>query len=721
MKHEIKIKKKPFHLIEKLVTQTKVRPLLITLLSLTILIISMLFIPKLKLELDLYGSRDNNFPTLDRLQEMSDDFQDSNSMHLLLTWPNEPQGAQLCHALEKLKIAEGQVTATKSVQNIFKLRQVHSEPRQYWYPLTLKDPCEHPNEFYHVIISGLEPQHPYAHMVPSSKQLLVQVLFNPDFDVSAVGKWLDLAQDPSYKVAAAGPVMYRYHMKEILKTDSKYHLLILIFFILFFRFVLGTWRAGLYYLVTLGLSFTFLSAIMAMLNYPIDTLSSNLFLITAIAGTSDYFFVVWGMIKGKTLFESLIHYSRAAFFTSITTIIGFLSLLTSDLEIVQRFGVSAAIGAAVEWIVTFLIFPAFIFLFKFKDNFVTSRMDSKIISSVRRMNSWSPPSVLLIFGIVITMAAPFLFSKLKFEEIPLKNFPVSHQLRKDYDQFKAATGWQGVLHLVVPKATKSSVISKCLADIKSENVIRTDNPFDIENYFLKGLPSLRQDAVSRDLRHSGMLKSYHSDYSTRSALYLKSTNPSDLDALNLSITKHCPPQSYLVGQSEVYREVSDVLSRTLFDSFITSLFLVLLIIFFIQWRTQNKNYLAVAVSALFGPLFMISMMALFSVPISPINSMFLAILVGMTGDNAIQYLFSAENNDLSFGVKENGSASILIGILMCGGSLFFLFQTLMPMKILGILFATGFAINLSGDLWFLNGLLKLKNQLVNKNVDCAKH
>jgi predicted RND superfamily exporter protein len=142
------------------------------------------------------------------------------------------------------------------------------------------------------------------------------------------------------------------------------------------------------------------------------------------------------------------------------------------------------------------------------------------------------------------------------------------------------------------------------------------------------------------------------------------------------------------------------------ESFALSIFFVLMILLWLL-RIENKltYFLPLALSSLMGPLAILSLISLFQIPVTIVTSIFLAVMVGLAGDNAIQFLFGSEG-DLSSGVQGKASSSIVVTILMMAGSLMFLFQSLLPMKIIGGLFILGFLINLVGDLWGLKRLLK---------------
>lgn len=685
--------------------------------STLVLLLSLGVLKSIKVELDLYNSHNSDFPSLTRLWNMMDEFQDFSNLSLLVEWPTEPTSENVCTLLKAVKKLESTIDGTKSTFHLFKLRHVESQPRHFWYPLSLADPCEQPGQTLASLKKDLDPNHPFFKLSPTNRQLLLQVKLYPNFDLKAVGHWINDLKSNDYSISAIGPSVFQYYVNEILKKDSALHILTIIFFLLFFRFFFGSWRTGIYYLFTVIATLICLAGFMSALGLPIDILTNSLFLITAIAGTADYIFICWGMSRGLTLKDSTLRYCRAGFFTTLTTAVGFFSLCISDLHTIQRFGLTAAIGALLEWFFTFMALPAFLRVLKFDSEFVLKKADASIFKKVQSLNDWTPARWLTIGFSLFVFTGPLLFFQLKFEENPSKNFPQSHHVKKSLQQFNNAMGWQNTVFIQLPSTTADSLVTECLREVaKSPAVHSIDNPIEIENYFLKNLEPLRRDSVKWELTEFGLLKNYISRDSIRALAFLKSNSPSDISELHTITKKSCPSETFVVGQSDVYREASDVLSRTLSESFLVSLIIVIFIIFYLQTRLGNRHYFVLPLSLLGGPLFLISGMAILDISISPFNSMFLAILVGITGDNAIQYLFVNDAGNLDEGVEENGPASILIGFITVISSLFFLFQTLIPMKILGLLFSVGFLINLFGDLWILKGLLKLNIYLTKRST-----
>lgn len=65
-----------------------------------------------------------------------------------------------------------------------------------------------------------------------------------------------------------------------------------------------------------------------------------------------------GTSGADTMREAVRHVALPCFLTSLTTVVGFGSLVTSDIRPIREFGVAAALAAACAYLVTFLLLPA---------------------------------------------------------------------------------------------------------------------------------------------------------------------------------------------------------------------------------------------------------------------------------------------------------------------------------------------------------------------------
>lgn len=88
-----------------------------------------------------------------------------------------------------------------------------------------------------------------------------------------------------------------------------------------------------------------------------------------------------------------------------------------------------------------------------------------------------------------------------------------------------------------------------------------------------------------------------------------------------------------------------------------------------------------------------------------LKCIFASVLVGLTGDNAIQYLFASGRRPLTEGIHRRGAASILTNFFMAGTAMMYLASYFDPPKVFGVIMASGLIAALIGDLWLLSGLL----------------
>jgi predicted RND superfamily exporter protein len=121
-------------------------------------------------------------------------------------------------------------------------------------------------------------------------------------------------------------------------------------------------------------------------------------------------------------------------FTSATTVVGFLSLLTNNIPPVQVFGTFVAFGVGVSWLMSITLNPAFAMLLPDKAlrNFGASDDKKTILATVVRKTgrfaSRRYRSILLGASLVIVVAAIGL-SMIEVNDNPVKWFKKSHPLR----------------------------------------------------------------------------------------------------------------------------------------------------------------------------------------------------------------------------------------------------------------------------------------------------
>lgn len=668
-----------------------------------------------KLELDIYDVYDSHFQSSSDLFEMKEYYGDQAQVLVAFSFESIPKAGDVCKLLNWSRDLN-RLEDIKNVTSLWSLRAPKMQDGKLWYPKTLNDPCvlDPHSEFQ---LSEVFKASFFRHLVSrsGSKDLVFDVSFTKTgANLKEIQSLMDHTDSftkkefKSAKVRYLGLATSRYYFRKIMQRDSIYSMLVLLVILIFMRAVYGTWKSGGYLILTLMGSGIILYGLMALLGMPIDILTNNLFLMTAVSGTADFIFVTQHQMTGNyhDSFKKLI---RPSFFTSLTTIVGFLSLNTSDLSLIQRFGNGAAIGAAAEWLMLFLLLPAVLKVINKEKVWVNSQ---KGISGkwAQKIEEFSLPDWCLKLLMVLMVLSVPAFFFLNDQDSPVLNLPKDHVMRVGYEDFQKKFGWQGQVYLYFPTkpsiAEQESILSKIKA---SEMVTRVEDPEEMAQEWTKDFPPLKQELIRRELSMTPLWEKYYSSEDTlRIPLYLKEQDLHSLRKFRDEILPICQDQCRLAGQRVVYLEYGEKISRTMIESFAVSILLVVGILVYLLW-TVNKlqHFWAVVLSSLMGPLVILTIISIFQIPVTLITSIFLAVMVGLAGDNAIQYMLTDDEN-LARGIEGRARASIMVTIVMILASSMFLLQTLKPMKILGTLFVLGFFINLVGDLFGLKGLLTRK-------------
>lgn len=668
-----------------------------------------------KLELDIYDVYDPHFQSSVDLFEMKQFYEDQAQVLVSFSFKDIPTAGDACKLLNWSKhIVRNQ--DIKNVTSLWSLRAPKMVDNKLWYPKTLNDPCTlPPQERFN--LSEIFSKSFFGHLVSrsGSQDLVFDVSFSEAGanlkQIQALMDYTDsfIKKDvPSSSVRYLGLATSRYYFRKIMQKDSIFSLIVLLIILIFMRVIYGTWKSGGYLILTLIGAGIILYGGMALMGMPIDILTNNLFLMTAVSGTADFIFVTQAQLT-MNYQDSLKKLIRPCFFTSLTTIIGFLSLNTSELSLIQRFGNGAAIGGIAEWMMLFLFLPALLKLLNKEKVWVNpdKALASKWIEKIEKLTlpGWSLKLLLLMM--ILSVPAFFLLND---QDSPVLNLPKDHVMRVGYEKFQKQFGWQGQVFLYFPVTPTVDKQEAILSKIRQlDMVYRVEDPEEIAFEWTKEFPPLKQDLIRRELSMTPLWEKYYSSEGTlRVPMYLKEQDLHSLRNLRDEVTPICGEDCRLAGQRVVYLEYGEKISKTMIESFAVSILLVIGILAYLLWSVGKlQHFWAVTLSSLMGPLVILTIIGIFQIPVTLITSIFLAVMVGLAGDNAIQFMLTDDEN-LERGIESRARASIMVTLVMILASAMFLLQTLKPMKILGLLFVLGFFINLVGDLFGLKGLLTRK-------------
>ncbi len=500
-----------------------------------------------------------------------------------------------------------------------------------------------------------------------------------------------------------GTAVYQFWMKIGLRHNGLLNIGIIFIIIIAFRLFLGTYISSFYFFTTLIYSITTLYGLMSLFDVPIDILNNTIILLLTISSLGDFIFLSNFQIRniGKTR-ESFKAMALPSLFTSLTTFIGFISLYSSDLEIIQRLGLWCSISAIIEWFALFTLLPLIVNLNKGKSWVKTNSSILKKLSTIEKFNISKTVSYLLL---IFFISAPFAFFKINLKDNPMFLFPKEQEFSKAMQYLEETRGFQGDVSLVFNEPEHRIFNEKVLSTISSvPTVKKIESPYELTDYFTDDLPVLTQRTVLSSIQQSTNYKRLISDHQSRAIIYLRKTSLPDIESLKDYVSqKLCPnDECYLTGRLVSYADFANSVPKTLLTSLAYSLSFVAIIIIILCLYQKQRNILIVLLSSFWGVAFIITFIAISGVSINFVTCAALSILVGLTGDNAIQYLLSVR--DLDSGLKRKSIASIITSFIMIVCCSLFLFYYFKPPRDFGIILMLGLASSLIGDLWVLKAL-----------------
>ncbi|MBY0516886.1 MAG: hypothetical protein K2P81_08265, partial [Bacteriovoracaceae bacterium] len=422
----------------------------------------------------------------------------------------------------------------------------------------------------------------------------------------------------------------------------------------------------------------------------------------------DFIFVTNQLPKSQSLLEAFTKVASPCFFTSLTTILAFSTLGLSDLDTIKYFGLWAAFGACVEWISTFILIPSIIKVFP-QFNSWNLNHSKKSQSFFSNLLAKSPPKIISYACLLLFISAYVSIKNFKLSQTPTEMFPKDHPFQETIDYLKADRGWVAQASLVYAANLSQIQKTRIRERIKDQAILYKLESWDSVIDYIKPADSdpLMSDMIAREVSISELSDRYHSSMGEqKDILYLRSTTTTDVNLLRSYMEKVCPQREcWLAGEFIGFADFSKGLIDTLFESLFMSLLLVGGVIIFLALSYGNsRELIGLLVSSFWGPAVMLTAIYACGISINFVTCVVAATLIGLTGDNAIMFIFQKEKNLIS-GIQSMGLGSIQTALIMSLCSLTFIFSYFEPPQMLGILLAGGFISAVVGDIWLLKGLI----------------
>jgi predicted RND superfamily exporter protein len=519
----------------------------------------------------------------------------------------------------------------------------------------------------------------------------------------------------SVKVHWLGDASYQAEMAKGIIYNNILNIFIVIFVLIAFRVFFGTWVSGLLYVSTLVYSCLIIFGLMSLTGTPMDVLNSSLFLFLAVSSIGDFIFLSQHELdkgsEGRQWKETFRELITPCFFTSFTTFIGFISLCVSEVELVARLGFWVAMSGAIEWVTTLLVLPCLMKLLLKDKPWVNSRK-SFSLSSLSFLDRIRFPKTVCYVLLSVFLIAPFCFSKMNISDSPMELFKSGNPFRESVNYLFETRGFSGDVSVVFQDESRETFNREVLKKISADsNVSKIENPYEILDFYTNKLGVEQAKLMRKTLKETSQFKRFFANEKTRAIIYLKDAELSKLYEMRKRVkNEFCRQGECMVsGILIAYADFSQNVSQTLLSSFSLSFCLVILTVLFLTYYTHNFRYIfPLLMSSLWGGAMVVAALAILQIKINFVTSLVVAIMVGMNGDNTIQFILSGMDKGIHEGVKERAVGSMLTTLLLIVSSMVFLFHYFEPPVTFGLLLMFGFLMSLIGDLWILKGLLPEK-------------
>jgi predicted RND superfamily exporter protein len=517
----------------------------------------------------------------------------------------------------------------------------------------------------------------------------------------------------TYSVYWAGVGSYQYELRKSFYISQALNVIMFGFVLLFFKFIFRSWALGWWFILTVDGTLFITYGIMGFLDWPVDVLTNSTGMMLIVSTLEDFIMISFGTLFQKmTWRKSMRVYLVASFWTTFTTAVGFASLVSSDLSLIRRFGLLSAVAGLLEWLFVFTVLPAALVLLKSKgwpkpQNLSEQfKMPYAYLQKVANINfpKWAAYLSLLVFPLGIWGSF-----NLKIEDAPEKFFPQGHIISETSNHLSDTRGWRSDVTLLfqdhLPQEKKEIILKEAR---QWPNIAAVEDLKTTEDYLVSKVESEdHKEAVLRFWRQSPFLLRLKNEDTERAILYLKNLDRQSLEKTVKAAEKTCPQKECEVASGLTsYVEFGERVLSTLFESLFLSLFLVMLIIVVLARVNVTDSIWQLCVSSLWGPFALVAVFYVFDIPVFFVTTICAAVLVGLSGDNCIQFIFQKRKGSLQSTVDNLGLATLFITIAMAFVTFIFFFSPMWPLQKLGGLMIIGFWLSWIGDVLVLRGLVK---------------
>ncbi len=688
------------HKIHIRFTENKWAPLLLALLMLLVAGASF----RLEIKTEITDLLEGDSPEVLFYKENLRIFPKSNNLVAVITkkdnsiW-NPQEAKDLDQWIEEIKSSSSRIEGVVSPFSIRKVK-FEADQRRLTFPRLLNMKTNSNLKEWHELLSSYWGPFLFG---KDQRSILV------DFELSPTTTSLEIEniiskESERFQVLWTGQGVFKELAERGLAKMNMLNILGLVILMLILFVFFSNVKACLFALICVALGILPVFGMMAIFGLPMDLLTSNLFLLLLVATIEDVFLILYfSSTQNLTLTQSLQKLLVPCLFTSLTTAVGFGSLIISEVPSVRRFAVLSGLGAINEWIIVFFVAPKLI----------------KGFRDLRLKMPWRPFSLfhrfeakwLIPVSIIPILLFPFVIGNLGFNASPFDIFGANHPVMLARKSIKASRKWENSVELVFKSDLSLDEETSILRNVqKLSNVGWIEQPvLLLDEPETKFIPPEIKDLIVSQFKFSGLARKYFSSDNQRGFLYLQETDLNSVAQTKKQIDEICGSKCRLTGELVAFGEYSRLLVKTLAQSFFFSLLLVFLILGFLNWKLKVGKVIQILLSVVWGPSLVILIFYFSQTSITLVNCVLLSTIVGLSGDNAIQFMFNKKEGSLSASVDEVGPATLYLALLLVSICVPFLLSPFGNVQTTGILLMLSVLAISCGDYFILKLLLEFKN------------
>ncbi len=539
--------------------------------------------------------------------------------------------------------------------------------------------------------------------------------------------------------------------EEVLKTTIVASILVFIILLFIYRSL----PVVLISVVSIGMSLLLFLGLLATLGKELNAMAAFYPVLMLIVGTSDVIHFTDSFIRkihnGKPKYKAMVSSFRevgmTTLLTSITTAIGFITLLSSRLISIQDFGINAAIGVIVAYATVILLTGSLLISLPEKNLIGQRSVSKKWVYLLLKINLFTkkyPNTVLIgtgVFTILCIVGIYLISTNHQFKQTLPSNSKIASDFeffQEEYSGFRpleiaiiAKNGYKVTDFIAakeIEKLTNYIKEIKSIGNIQSSNlpykVINKANNLNKSDFFRlpneeKKFENYKKDAKKLARKQFDKFVNPSED-KARINGRLQDVGTDSLKKIYSNITSFAQTRldttiitAKVTGKSMLLDKNSEYIRRSLLEGLFFGLLLIG-ILMAIVFR-NIKMFLISLVPNILPILFSGSILGFLGIPLEASLSVVFAIVFGIAVDDTIHFLGKyklgisqglSQEQAIEKTFSETGRALVITTIILFFGFLVLLFSIHQPSITIGVIISVTLVTALLLDLLLLPVLIR---------------